>query len=311
MLSIKLGNIDFVARRKLAYVLSAVAILVSSLSLAIKGLDLGLDFTGGTQVEMGFPEPVEIESISRVMERAGLRSQTIQYFGTNRDLLLRFPPSAHIDQLQLKDQLAQAFQGSGQPSPEVRRVEFIGSQVGSELIEDGGLAMLIALGGIAIYIWLRFERRFAVGALIATLHDPIITLGYFSLTGTSFDLTVLAALLAVVGYSVNDTIVVFDRIRENFRKMRQASPADVVNTAVNQTMSRSLITSGTTLMVVVAMFFVGGPLLEGFSLALIIGILVGTYSSIFVASTVALDLGASRADLMPVDKETGKPIEGP
>jgi preprotein translocase subunit SecF len=302
-------HIDFVAKRRAAYALSVVAILVSLLLLGFRWLNFGIDFTGGTLVEMGFPEAVETSYVARHLEKAGLTIATIQHFGTDRDVLARIPPKAEIDKVRIQDQVVEAFQDGSGPVPEVRRVEIVGAQVGGELVESGGLAVLIALGGIAIYIWLRFERRFAIGALAATVHDPVLTLGYFSLTGTEFDLTVLAAILAVVGYSVNDTIVIFDRIRENFRKMRKSSPKEVVNASVNQTMSRSAITSGTTLMVVIAMFIFGGPLLYGFSLALIIGIVVGTYSSIYVASTVALDLGATRMDLMPIDKETGKPAE--
>jgi len=302
-------NVDFVAKRRAAYTLSVAAILISVLSLAFRGLNFGIDFTGGTLVEMGFPQPVETAYVGQHLAKAGITISTIQHFGTDRDVLVRIPPKAEIDKVRIQDQVVEAFQDKDGPVPEVRRVEIVGAQVGGELVENGGIAVLIALGGIALYIWLRFERRFAIGALAATVHDPILTLGYFSLTGTEFDLTVLAAILAVVGYSVNDTIVIFDRIRENFRKMRRTSPKDVVNTSVNQTMSRSVITSGTTLVVVIAMFIFGGPLLYGFSLALIIGIVVGTYSSIYVASTVALDLGASRTDLMPIDKETGKPVE--
>jgi len=302
-------NIDFVAKRKAAYTLSVVAILVSLLALSFRGLSFGIDFTGGTLVEMGFPQPVETAYVSKHLQNAGITISTIQHFGTDRDVLARIPPKAEIDKVRIQDQVVDAFKDKDGPVPEVRRVEIVGAQVGGELVENGGIAVLIALAGIAVYIWLRFERRFAIGALAATVHDPILTLGYFSLTGTEFDLTVLAAILAVVGYSVNDTIVIFDRIRENFRKLRRTAPRDVVNISVNQTMSRSVITSGTTLVVVIAMFIFGGPLLYGFSLALIIGIVVGTYSSIYVASTVALDLGASRTDLMPIDKETGKPVE--
>ncbi|MBK1721512.1 protein translocase subunit SecF [Thiocystis violacea] len=309
MLSIHLRNIDFVSARKLAYAVSATIILIALLSLAIKGLNLGLDFTGGTQVEMSFAEAAETSEVRAVLDRAGLERATIQYFGSKRGVLVRLPVTEHVDPLQIKADIIKAFVDAGDAVPDIRRVESIGAQVGSELLERGWMAVMIALGGIALYIWMRFERRFAIGALLATAHDPLLILGYFSLTGTDFDLTVLAAILAVVGYSVNDTVVVFDRIRENFRRMRKATPVEVVNSAVNQTMSRSLITSGTTLMTVVAMFFFGGPMLHGFSLALIIGILVGTYSSIFVASTVALDLGVSRRNLLPIDKETGKPVD--
>ena len=214
-----------------------------------------------------------------------------------------------IDQTEIRSRFLAALSSPDSPTPEIRRVEFVGAQVGQELVDKGGIALIIALGGIAVYIWLRFEQKFSIGALAATLHDPILTLGYFSISGTEFDLSVLAAVLAVVGYSVNDTIVIFDRIRENFRKLRGSSPYELVNLSVNQTLSRSLITSGTTLMVAIAMLLFGGPQLHGFALALVIGILVGTYSSIYVASTLALDLGANRRDLMPAkeieqDEET-------
>jgi preprotein translocase subunit SecF len=304
-------NIDFVAKRTPAYAFSGTAILLSMALLIFRGLNFGIDFTGGTLVEMGFPQPVETSYVSQRLDKAAIVYSTIQHFGNDRDLLVRIPPQAQIDKIRIQYQVVDAFRDGHGPIPEVRRVETVGAQVGEELVEKGGIAVLIALGGIALYIWLRFERRFAIGALAATLHDPILTLGYFSLTWTEFDLTVLAAILAVVGYSVNDTIVIFDRIRENFRRMRKTAPKDVVNASVNQTMSRSVITSGTTLMVVIAMFIFGGPLLHGFSLALIIGILVGTYSSIYVASTVALDLGVNRLDVAPIDKETGKPIDVP
>jgi preprotein translocase subunit SecF len=302
-------TIDFVALRRPAYGLSILLMTISLASLIFRGLNFGIDFTGGTLVEIGFPQAVQTEYVAQHLKQAGFTTSTVQHFGTDRDVLVRMPPTAEIDKVGIQDHIVAAFGQGGGPVPEVRRVEMVGAQVGEELVENGGIAVLIALGGIAAYIWMRFESRFALGALAATVHDPIMILGYFALTGIEFDLTVLAAILAVVGYSVNDTIVVFDRIRENFRKMRRTQPAEVINASVNQTMSRSVITSGTTLLVVVAMFLFGGPLLSGFSLALIIGILIGTYSSIYVAGTIALDLGVSRLDLMPIDKETGKPID--
>jgi preprotein translocase subunit SecF len=302
-------NIDFVSKRVLAYSFSVAAIALSLVSLMIQGLNLGIDFTGGTLVEMAFPQAVETATVAKRFDSAGITYTTVQSFGSNRDVLVRIPPTANIDKTGLEGQVLDAFRTAGGPVPEIRRIEIVGAQVGQELIDKGGIAVIIALGGIALYVWLRFERRFAIGALAATLHDPILTLGWFSLTGTEFDLTVLAAILAVLGYSVNDTIVIFDRIRENFRKMRRAAPKDVINASINQTMSRSAITSGTTLAVVIAMLFFGGRLLNGFSIALVIGIVVGTYSSIYVASTVALDLGATRKDFATIDKETGKPVE--
>jgi len=300
--------VDFISKRIPAYAFSIAAIVLSLVSLAVQGLNLGIDFTGGTLVEMAFPHAVETATIAQRFDGAGIPYATVQQFGSDRDVLVRIPPTASIDKTGLQDQVLAAFAGTD-AVPEIRRIEIVGAQIGQELVDKGGIAVIIALGGIAIYVWMRFERRFAIGALAATLHDPILTLGWFSLTGTEFDLTVLAAILAVVGYSVNDTIVIFDRIRENFRKLRRMTPKDIMNASINQTMSRSLITSGTTLAVVIAMLLFGGPLLYGFSMALVIGILVGTYSSIYVASAVALDLGASRKDFAILDKETGKPLE--
>jgi len=302
-------HIDFVSKRMPAYALSIAAILLSLASLLLQGLSLGIDFTGGRLVDMEFPRSVETAYVGQRLDAARIEYATIQHFGTDRDVLVRIPPTAKVDNAEIQSQVLDAFRTADGPTPEIRRVEIVGAQVGQELVDKGGIAVIIALGGIALYVWMRFERRFAIGALAATLHDPILILGWFSLTRTEFDLTVLAAILAVVGYSVNDTIVIFDRIRENFRRMRKAAPRDVINASINQTMSRSAITSGTTLMVVVAMLFFGGPLLYGFSVALVIGIVVGTYSSIYVASAVALDLGATRSDFAIPDKEAGKPVE--
>lgn len=294
-----LPEIDFVGKRRLAYAISIVALVISLASLLLRGLDFGIDFTGGTIVEIGFSRGIEVADVAERLRRAGIGSAGIQHLGTARDLVVRIPPQQKIDQAEIGSRFLAALSSTNDPPPTIRRVEFVGAQVGQELVDKGGIALLIALGGISLYIWLRFERKFAIGALAATLHDPILILGYFSVTGTEFDLSVLAAMLAVVGYSVNDTIVIFDRIRENFRKVRDPSPYELVNLSVNQTLSRSLITSGTTLMVAVAMLLFGGSQLHGFSLALVIGILVGTYSSIYVASTLALALGANRRDLMP------------
>lgn len=305
----KQTNINFISLRKIAYGLSLAAMIISVASVALRGMNMGLDFTGGTLVEIAFPGPVTTQQISQELEKTGLDHFTLQHFGSNRELLLRIPPSVKSDPTKLDQQILGALHQSGNAGAEIRRKEFVGPQVGQELVEQGGLAVLLALLGIGIYIWFRFERRFAIGAMIATVHDPLLTLGFFSLTGIQFDLSVLAAALAIIGYSVNDTIVVFDRIRDNLRKMRKATPSAVVNLSINETLSRTVMTSATTLLVVLAMFFLGGPELYGFSLALILGILVGTYSSIYVASTVALDLGMNRSDIMPKDKETGAPLD--
>nr|MBS0022222.1 protein translocase subunit SecF [Gammaproteobacteria bacterium] len=297
-------NIDFIGRRRLAYMLSLLLLILSFVSLATRGLNLGIDFTGGTLVEIAYPQPVETINIQGILAKADFEGAIIQHYGSSHDVLVRIPPQPTGNKADLEQKVMATLRESGESSPELRRVEYVGPQVGKELVEDGGLAILLALGAIVVYIWLRFERRFALGALAATLHDPIVTLGYFSLFGTEFDMPTLAAILAVIGYSVNDTIVVFDRIRDNSRKMRKATPIGVVNTSINQTLSRTINTSGTTLLVIIALFVFGGPLLNGFSLALLIGIIVGTYSSVYVASAAALDLGLSRADLLTVDKDS-------
>jgi preprotein translocase subunit SecF len=302
-------HIDFVALRRPAYALSLVLFLLSLASLSFRSMNMGLDFTGGTLVELGFTHPVSNVELGERLQVAGFDSLHLQHFGSDRDVLVRIPPAAEVDKNHISQQIRDSLREPDGSTPETRRVEIVGPQVGEELVEQGLLAVLYALMGIGAYITLRFERRFAVGAVIAIAHDSILTLGYFSLTGTQFDLSVLAAVLAVIGYSVNDTIVVFDRIRDNLRRMRKADPVTVVNVSINETMSRTVMTSGTTLIVVVALLLFGGAQLHGFSMALLVGIVVGTYSSIYLASSVTLDLGMNRRDVMPVDKETGKPMD--
>lgn len=299
-------NIDFIGRRRPAYVLSLLLMVVSLGSLALKGLNFGIDFTGGTVVELVFPQSVETTTIQAVLAKAGMPGAIVQHLGSTRDILIRLPPQPGASKADLEQHVMAALREHDSPAPELRRVEYVGPQVGKELVEDGGLAILIALGAIVVYIWLRFERRFALGALAATIHDPIVAIGYFSLFGTEFDMPTLAAVLAVIGYSVNDTIVVFDRVRDNFHKMRKGAPVAVINASINQTLSRTINTSGTTLLVVIALLVFGGPLLHGFSLALLIGIIVGTYSSIYVASATALELGVSRADLLATEKDSSE-----
>ncbi len=277
--------------------------MVSIGSLATRVLNFGIDFTGGTLIEVGYSEPADLSSVRSTLESAGFGDAVVQHFGTARDVLIRLAPREDVSKAELSDRIFDSLQAASQIELTLRRVEFVGPQVGEELTEQGGLAMLIALGAILVYVALRFEYRFAVGAVAALAHDVIITLGFFSVFQLEFDLTVLAALLAVIGYSLNDTIVVFDRIRENFRKMRKGTSVDIVNSSLNQTLSRTLMTSFTTLLVLLALFFLGGELIHSFATALIVGVFVGTYSSMYVASPTALALGVSKADLMPVKKE--------
>ena len=295
--------IDFLGRRRLAAMVSAVLLAVSVLSLAVQTLNFGIDFTGGTIVEVGYERAVLVEDVRAPLAAAGFGDAQVQHFGTARDVLIRIPPRGELSKAELSDRVFSILRDASPDGLTLRRVEFVGPQVGEELTEQGGLAMLIALGAILIYVSVRFEYRFALGAVAALVHDVLITLGFFSVTRLEFDLTVLAAVLAVIGYSLNDTIVVFDRVRENFRKMRKGTPAEIMNRSLNQTLSRTLVTSLTTLLVVLALFFLGGQLIHGFAAALIVGVVIGTYSTIFVASPIALALGVSKADLMPVKKE--------
>ena len=297
-------QIDFMGKRKLAMIFSILLILLSIGSLATRGLSFGIDFTGGTLIEVAYPDSAELGGIRDLLEEAGYGDDQVQHFGTSRDVLIRIAPRASRASAELSEEVLTALQNADS-AVEMRRVEFVGPQVGEELTEQGGLAVLYALLGILIYITLRFEYRFSFGAVAALIHDVIITLGVFSLIQVEFDLTVLAAILAVIGYSLNDTIVVFDRIRENFRKMRKGTPTEVMNVSINQTLARTMMTSLTTLLVLLALFFLGGEIIHSFALALIVGVFVGTYSSIFVAGASTLALGVSKADLMPVEKDDG------
>lgn len=295
-------NYDFMGKRKLAAVFSGLLILVSISSLLMNGLNLGIDFTGGTLIELGYQETVDLDNVRSALADSMFNDAVVQYFGSAKDVLIRIAPKEGLNSAALSNELIKLLQTTGQTA-DLRRVEFVGPQVGEELTEDGGLAMIYALVCIFVYVALRFQMRFSVGAITALVHDVIITLGFFSVTGMDFGLSVLAAILAVIGYSLNDTIVVFDRIRENFRKMRKASSVEVVNISLNQTFSRTVITSLTTLMVLISLFIFGGEIIHAFSTALIVGVVIGTYSSIFIASPVTLALGISKQDLMPVEKE--------
>ena len=316
---------DFLGKRRLAGTISLALIALGIASLLIRGLNFGIDFSGGTLVEVSYKDSVTVEKVREQLKSARFDDARVQYFGTSRDILVRLPArsvdnnaaisSDIMETLRLPflETLAESPQGGlqqcvselglGECSVQMRRVEFVGPQVGRELTEKGGLAMIYAVIGILIYVAWRFEWRFALGAVAALVHDVLITISFFSLFGLEFSLPVLAALLAVIGYSLNDTIVVFDRIRENFRKMRKGGALDVMNGSINQTLRRTILTSLTTLLVVVTLLLIGGEVIKGFSTALFIGILVGTYSSIFIASPVVLGLGISREDMLPVKKE--------
>ncbi|MEE3175223.1 MAG: protein translocase subunit SecF [Pseudomonadota bacterium] len=290
-------QIDFMGKRKYALVLSAALLVTALLSLGSKGLNMGLDFTGGSLLEVGFTEEVDAEEVRNFLQGAGFNNGTVQYFGTNRDLLIRMPPQPDANQSSLGDEIFAALK-SQYPEGELRQSNYVGPAVGDELTEDGGLALLTALIVVMIYILFRFTKQFSVGAVVALTHDVLVVLGLFSIFQWTFDLTVLAALLAVIGYSLNDTIVVSDRIRENFRKLRKSSPVETINQSLNQTLGRTLVTSLTTLFVLLALLFTGGEVIRGFALALSIGVMVGTYSSIYVAATTLLAMNISREDLL-------------
>lgn len=299
----KATNINFMGASKVALVISTVVVLAALTSLFTRGLNFGIDFTGGLLLEVGYPQPVQLEKVRSALSKGGFEGATAQYYGTSKDILIRVAPQAGVSQADLSAKILTSLRAEAHTSIEHRRTEYVGPQVGKELAEKGGLAMLYALIGILIYVAARFELRFSVGAVVALVHDTLITLGVFSFLQIPFDLTVLAAVLAVIGYSLNDTIVVFDRIRENFRRMRKGTPETIMNVSINQTLSRTLMTSGTTLIVVFALFFLGGEAIHGFALVLLIGIGTGTYSSIYIASALALLFGVSRSDLMPTRKE--------
>ena len=296
-------NIDFMALRKPAVILSAALILISIVSLFTLKLNVGIDFTGGSIIEVGYQQAVELEPIRNALESKGFGAAIVQHFGSASEVLIRLVPDADKDKAELSSEIIQLLQEISETPIDVRRVDFVGPQVGEELTEDGGLAVLYALIAILIYVAFRFEYRFSLGAVAALVHDVLITLGVFSILQLDFDLSVLAAILAVIGYSLNDTIVVFDRVRENFRKIRKKTSLEVINISINQTISRTLMTSFTTLLVLLSLFFLGGEVIHAFAMALIIGVLVGTYSSIYVATTTALALGISRGDLLLPEKE--------
>lgn len=298
-------NIDFLGKGKYAAALSFILVTTSIGSLISQGLNLGLDFKGGIQIEVGYQNAVSAEVVRKELAGAGFDDVVVQSIGeTGKDLTISIADKGKQSKVEVASKVISVLQQNTSDKIDVRRRDFVGSKVGQELRDKGGIAMLLALGGIMIYVMLRFEWRFALGAIVATIHDVLITIGFFSLFQWPFDLTVLAAVLAIIGYSLNDTVVVYDRIRENFRKIRKGTTLSITNAAMNQTLSRTVMTSFTTLLVVSAMYFFGGDSIRPFSLALIIGIVVGTYSSIYVASAMVIALKVDRSHLMPMPKVT-------
>lgn len=290
---------NFMGLRKFALAFSILMLVASVVSLSTKGIVFGLDFSGGTQIEVGYEKPADVSVLRQQLVSAGFESPVVVHFGAETDVLIRL--QGEPDQT-LAERVYTVLQSNGD-NIELRRVDFVGPQIGEELREDGGLGLLAALAVVMLYVAVRFQFKFALGAVLALVHDVIITMGFFSIFALEFDLTVLAAVLAVVGYSLNDTIIVFDRIRENFRKIRKADPVDVINESMSQTLWRTINTSFTTMLVLLALFFLGGELIHNFSVALIVGIGVGTYSSIYVASTLLLALNIQREDIL-------EPVEG-
>lgn len=294
--------IDFMAQRKWAALISSILFLLSITSLLMNGLNWGLDFTGGTQIQLHFEEAPDLNQIRNQLQTVGYTDTTVINYGTSKDVLVTLVPKKEANTDNSRDEIVKQITQL-MPTAKVQQVDYIGPQVGRELATKGALAIVVALLGTMIFIALRFEFRFAVGSTVALIHDPVLILGLFSFFQIEFNLIALAAVLTVIGYSLNDTIVIFDRIRENFRKLRKATPVEVVNQSINQTLSRTLMTSGLTLTVVLALFFLGGSMLHGFSSALIIGMVVGTYSSIYVAGSLSLALGLTRQHLLPPARE--------
>jgi len=300
-------QINFMGMRNTWLIFSAVAIAIALVVLPIRGLNFGLDFTGGTLIEVSYPSPPSMADVRENLSSEGLGSAVVQTFGAATDIVVRIPPMGEGESnAELSTRVLAALEKGVEGEVSMRRVEFVGPQVGEELTEQGILAVVYALIGIFIYVMFRFQWRFSVGAVFAAIHDILFTMGVLSLLQIEFDLTVVAALLAVVGYSLNDTIVVFDRIRENFPRLGKHTSTDVINTSINETLSRTLMTSGTTLIVLIALFIFGGEIIHGFAQTLIIGIVVGTYSSIYIASASLLVMKVSKYDLLVVEKEGAK-----
>ncbi|MCP0912991.1 MULTISPECIES: protein translocase subunit SecF [Legionella] len=292
------SKVDFMGARRWTALFSILIFVVSLVALAINGLKWGLDFTGGTQIEVSYPQAADLQAIRDNLYKVGFKEAQVVSYGTSKDVLISIAPRADLDQTLLVERVMQQLPGAVK-----QRVDFVGPQVGQELATKGVLAIVVSLLATMIYIAMRFEYRLAFSSAVALIHDPILILGIFAMFGIEFDLKALAGLLAVIGYSLNDTIVVFDRVRENFIKIRRLSPIEIMNISINQTLSRTIMTSVLTLLVVVALFVYGGETIRGFSLALIIGIMIGTYSSIYVAGALAVVMGLDRKDFMPSQRK--------
>jgi preprotein translocase subunit SecF len=300
----KKTSYPFMGTRKRWYIVSTVLIVAAVTSFLFRGLNLGIDFTGGVVLELEFPQAVDLEKVRGELEQAGFAHAAVQSFGTSREVMVRLLPQANEDTNKVAQNVLAAIKAHD-PNVELRRTEVVGPQVGAELANKGALAILFTFIGILIYVAFRFQWKLGVGAIVAALHDPIVILGFFSETQMTFDLPALAAILAIIGYSLNDTVVVFDRIREVFLSKRKGTPAQVMDAAINETLSRTIMTHLTTMITVMSLVVFGGEILRGFSVALAIGIVVGTYSSIYIASAIALDLKLTARDLLPVQKERG------
>jgi len=295
--------INFMNKRKLAMVFSFLLLIISIGSLTTKGLNLGIDFTGGYLIEAGYQDDVNLDQVRTALADADFSDAQVQNFGSSKDIIVRIAPRENINKATIGDNILSVLKTTSEQEVSMRRLEFVGPQIGDELRDDGGIALLVALGGILIYISLRFQLKSAVGAILALVHDVVITIGIFSLLEMEFDLSVLASILAVIGYSLNDTVVVLDRIRETFRNVRKTTSEDILNISINQTLSRTLVTSLTTLLVLFALFFFGGEIIHGFAFALIIGVVIGTYSSIYIASSTLMAMKINKQDFLVVAKE--------
>jgi preprotein translocase subunit SecF len=297
------AKFDFFGKRKYAYIISALLLIASIASLSTRGINMGLDFTGGVVLEVGYSKAADLDAIRADLKQNHFAEAVVQYFGSSEAVMIRLPPAKGQNQNQLADRVLSVLKQQDEGAT-MRRVEFVGPAVGKELFNSGGLAMIVVLSGLLIFVSLRYQLKMATGAVLTLSHDLIMVFGFISITGIEFNLTVLAAYLALAGYSINDMIVVFDRMRENFRKIRKGSEIDIMNISVNQTMSRTVITAMTTFLSVLALYVFGGEALRGFSLTLLVGIVLGTFSSIYVASSLSLDLGLKRKDLLKLtDKE--------